>query len=119
MQNKQLLDYIKQQIQQGVVIEGIRSALIRSGWNENDVNQAFTELKVEMPKETPVPPPQSNPVQANPIQSNSFTTQRANPKNNSRLIWELLILVILIAVGIVVYILKPDIITDLITNLKL
>lgn len=44
MVDQQLLDYIKQQLQQSVSREQIKSSLINNGWQENDINEAFTVL---------------------------------------------------------------------------
>jgi len=44
MVNKQLLDYIKQQLGDGVERDVVRDALIRGGWNEVDVDGAFSEV---------------------------------------------------------------------------
>lgn len=44
MVNQQLLDYIKQQLQQGVSWERIKSSLMYNSWQENDINEAFSIL---------------------------------------------------------------------------
>ena len=54
MINQQILDYIKQQLQQGVSREQIKSSLITNGWSENDINEAFATLSTNS-----VPLPQS------------------------------------------------------------
>jgi hypothetical protein len=41
MINQQLLDYIKQQLQNGVSKEQIKSNLLSNGWQESDINEAF------------------------------------------------------------------------------
>jgi hypothetical protein len=43
MTNQQLLDYIKQQLQQGVSREIITNNLISQGWQQPDVNEAFSQ----------------------------------------------------------------------------
>ena len=43
MVNQQILDYIKQQLQQGVSREIISSNLISQGWQQQDVNEAFSQ----------------------------------------------------------------------------
>jgi len=43
MVNQQLLDYIKQQLQQGVSREIITNNLISQGWQQSDVNDAFSQ----------------------------------------------------------------------------
>lgn len=42
MDNQQLLDIIKQQLQQGVSRETITSNLISQGWQQSDINDAFS-----------------------------------------------------------------------------
>ena len=44
MINQQILDYIKQQLQQGVSREQIKSSLMTNGWQENDISSAFNML---------------------------------------------------------------------------
>lgn len=41
MTNQQLLDYIKQRLQQGVAKEEIKNALLAQGWQEEDIDEAF------------------------------------------------------------------------------
>jgi hypothetical protein len=43
MVNQQMLDYIKQQLQQGVSKETISSNLFSQGWQQQDVNEAFSQ----------------------------------------------------------------------------
>src|SRR3989338_8991438 len=43
MVNQQILDYIKQQLQQGVSKETISSNLLSQGWQQQDVNEAFSQ----------------------------------------------------------------------------
>jgi len=45
MVNQQLLDYIKQQTQQGINNEQIKQSLIANGWQTSDVESAFNELQ--------------------------------------------------------------------------
>jgi len=42
MVNQQLLDYIKQQTQQGISKEQIKSSLIANNWEEQDIDEAFS-----------------------------------------------------------------------------
>lgn len=44
MVTQQLIDYIKQQLQNGISKENIKSALVANGWNENDIIQALNTL---------------------------------------------------------------------------
>lgn len=44
MANPQLLDYIKQQLQQGISKEQIKSSLITNGWQAQDIEEGFNAL---------------------------------------------------------------------------
>lgn len=48
MVNQQLLNYIKQQLQQGIPSDEIKKSLITNGWKEVDVIEAFTALTPEI-----------------------------------------------------------------------
>ncbi len=54
MINQQILDYIKQQLQQGISREQIKSSLMSNGWQESDINEAFGTIS-----NNPVPSPHS------------------------------------------------------------
>jgi hypothetical protein len=54
MTNQKLLDYIRQQLQQGVGREQIKSSLLVNGWQEADINEAFALIF------NPAPSPQSS-----------------------------------------------------------
>lgn len=60
MINQQILDYIKQQFQQSVSREQIKSSLMANGWSEKDINEAFGILSTNSvpPPQSPVPQPQ-------------------------------------------------------------
>lgn len=45
MVNQQLLDYIKQQTQQGINSEQIKQSLLANGWQASDIEAAFNELQ--------------------------------------------------------------------------
>ncbi len=45
MANQQLLDYIKQQTQQGITSEQIKQSLLANGWQASDIEAAFNELQ--------------------------------------------------------------------------
>jgi hypothetical protein len=50
MVNQQLLDYIKQQLQQGVGKEEIKNSLLANNWQEKDIDEAFALIaKSEQP----------------------------------------------------------------------
>ncbi len=49
MINQQLIDYIKQQSQQGVSPENIKNALRSNSWTDADINQAYSSLSTSVP----------------------------------------------------------------------
>ena len=51
MPNQQLLDYIKQQLEQGIDREQIRQTLLNNGWQNVDIESAFSEISgIKPPK---------------------------------------------------------------------
>ncbi|MDD5165258.1 MAG: RDD family protein [Candidatus Pacebacteria bacterium] len=57
MANTQLLEYVKQQIAQGLTKESIQQNLVSAGgWNLVDVNDAFATLELNQPAHNPVAP---------------------------------------------------------------
>jgi len=90
MINQQLLDYIKQQLQQGASREIITNNLISQGWQQSDVNEAFVSIN------SPISPtPQEN------IATQQFSTmsQQPKPRINKALLVVISILGILIIGG--------------------
>ncbi|MEK7498423.1 MAG: hypothetical protein AAB611_01025 [Patescibacteria group bacterium] len=59
MANQQILDYVKQQLQQGLRREDITNSLIASGWVLQDINEGF---EIVLGGSAPVPQPQVVPV---------------------------------------------------------
>jgi len=57
MVNQQLLDYIKQQLQQGISKEQIKSSLIANGWQARDIDEAFSFVSNPASQSSTVPPP--------------------------------------------------------------
>ncbi len=55
MINQQIIDYIKQQLQQGVSSENIKNSLRTNGWAEADIEQAFNSLSAPL-NSTPISP---------------------------------------------------------------
>lgn len=45
MVNQQMLDYIKQQMQQGVSREQIKSSLMANGWEAQDIEEGFSNIE--------------------------------------------------------------------------
>ncbi len=56
MANQQLLDYIKQQLQQGVSREQIKSSLMANGWQAQDIDEVFSFVSNPNSQSQPVPP---------------------------------------------------------------
>ena len=73
MINQQLLDYIKQQIQQGADREKINNSLMANGWQTSDIKEAFDSI---MPSNQPVPLTSQIPQ--------SFSTFSPQPQNGMR-----------------------------------
>lgn len=47
MINQELLDYIKQQLQQGVSREQIKNSLLANGWQEQDIEEGFNNINID------------------------------------------------------------------------
>lgn len=60
MVTQQLLNFIKQQLQNEVSKENIKSSLVTNGWNENDIAQALNTID-NQPTQTTLPPIASQP----------------------------------------------------------
>lgn len=67
MVNQQLLDYVKQQIEQGITFSAIKESLITSGWKEVDINEVFTTLTPAAPAVQVLTPPISTAPQSETI----------------------------------------------------
>lgn len=61
MANQQLLDYIKQQLEQGASTEQIKNAIIARGWKESDMNEAFAALSQDSTSSSLTEPPAPSP----------------------------------------------------------
>ncbi|MDI6602948.1 MAG: hypothetical protein QME57_02385, partial [Patescibacteria group bacterium] len=55
MVNQQLLDYIKQQLQQGINQEQIKSSLMANGWQAKDIDEAFAFIQNSTSQSSKVP----------------------------------------------------------------
>jgi len=55
MINQQLIDYIKQQMQQGVSLDNIKNTLRSNGWGDADIDQAFNNLATPLSGAPSVP----------------------------------------------------------------
>jgi hypothetical protein len=51
MINQQLLDYIKQQLQQGISREQIKSSLMANGWQAQDIDEGLNAINTSAPPE--------------------------------------------------------------------
>ena len=71
MVNKELLDYIKQQIGNNISKDQIKNSLLNNGWDSSDVQEGFTAVE---PHPSMVPPPSpSSPYIIPNMQSSSNT----------------------------------------------
>lgn len=74
MANQQMLDYIKQQLEQGATKEFITRSLLANGWRAEDITQAFNTLLnppvVSTPPQ-PTQPPAPSQTQASPLSASS------------------------------------------------
>lgn len=78
MVNQQLLDYIKQQLQQGTSKEAISSNLLTQGWQVSDIEQAFNLTTL---------PNQSNPIGSTTSQPfSTFSQQQPRGSNKTLLV---------------------------------
>jgi len=73
MVNQQLLDYIKQQLQQGISKEQIKSSLITNGWQARDIDEAFSSS------------PSIQPLAPSDTPSQSFSSQPSRRLNKTLL----------------------------------
>jgi len=60
MTDDKLIEYIKSSLNRGISEANIRNSLIKSGWNESDVNNAFSYLRMQ-PQNIPPTPLPANP----------------------------------------------------------
>jgi len=100
MVNQQLLDYINQQIQKGVDRTKIRNILIANGWQENDVDEAFTSLN--LPSQTPLSVKaqlQSSPTSRILSQATSYSSEPSSGKLKKILIIALLAIIVVFLAG--------------------
>ncbi len=101
MVNQQLLDYIRQQLAAGVSKEEIIQSLITTGWQGQDINDAFAAIGSDIaPSPTSVAQPNvvSGVQQNNPSQTPLETVAH---KGSKPLILGILIVLILVIAGVV------------------
>lgn len=91
MINQQLLDYIKQQLQQDIDREKINNSLLANGWQTSDIKEAFDSIM-----------PSNQSVQPTPLTSSapqSFSTLSPQPQNGMSKI----LLATILIVGVFVF----------------
>ena len=77
MLNPQLLDYIVQQLKQDVSKEEIKKTLIANGWQEQDIEEAFSLASTSMVQSSQSPPPPIIPMS---IAQQTISTLPSAPK---------------------------------------
>ena len=77
MVTKELLNYIKQQIEEGVEKDVIKMKLMNNGWQDSDVEEAF-KLLGEEAIEPPVPPVRPSPSVETSGEADNVETQPEN-----------------------------------------
>lgn len=119
MVNKELLDYINQQVSLGTSMDDIKKILLSNGWLESDVQEAFDMLTVESPPAQPVasiqnptvinnnfnPSTISNPSTpstyvspATPIQAMNPESIYDRPRKNSKVASTIVLIVLLLLI---------------------
>ena len=98
MINQQLLDYIKQQIQQGTDREKINNSLMANGWQASDIKEAFDSI---MPSNQPVQP--IPPASSIPQPFSTFSPQSQNGMSKKLLAVILIIGVLVVGGGAFAY----------------
>jgi len=86
MADPKVVEYIKNNLNKGTGIEGIKSSLRQSGWPEDQIKQGVAEVQGSVPQPGPVP---STPQAKQP---------EGEKKGHKRLIVALIILLILLIV---------------------
>ncbi len=87
MDKQQLLDYIKQQLQQGISREEIKNTLLVQGWQENDIDEAFGMVE------------QSEQSNSKNMTETTFSQNSSSPVKTSK---KLIALIISAIVGVVI-----------------
>jgi hypothetical protein len=111
MVNQQLLDYIKQQLEQNVSKEQIKGSLLTNGWLASDVEEGFTvvmsPLSAVSPAQAHIIPPNIQPVSSyiNPVVSPNVQSSYgfANPvtiKKSKKWLWIGLFLAVIAFAGL-------------------
>ncbi len=77
MINQQLLNYVKQLLKEGAPEGDIRKTLLQNGWNDTDINEAFSSLRVPTPT-------QSMSVPRSPVKPNLSSETENNTQMNTQ-----------------------------------
>lgn len=98
MINQQLLDYIKQQLQQGTDREKINNFLMANGWQVSDIKEAFDSI---IPSNQPVQP--TSPNISTPQSFSTFSSQPQNGMSKTLLAVILIVGVLIVGGGAFAY----------------
>lgn len=98
MINQQLLDYIKQQLQQGTDREKINNSLMANGWQVSDIKEAFDSI---IPSNQPVQP--TSPNISTPQSFSTFSPQPQNGMSKTLLAVILIVGVLIVGGGAFAY----------------
>lgn len=63
--SEELINYIKENQAKGVPEDQIRQTLLTSGWQQADIDAAFTQLSVPQAPNPPIPTTQTQPSSLN------------------------------------------------------
>jgi hypothetical protein len=63
MTSQELLDYVRGQLNLSYSPEQIKPILVRRGWKEDEINEAFNSVRQAQPAGTPPAPPGEKPPQ--------------------------------------------------------
>lgn len=98
MINQQLLDYIKQQLQQNTDREKINNSLMANGWQASDIKEAFDSI---IPSNQPVQP--TPPISSGPQSFSTFSPQNQRGMNKTLLATVLIIGMLIVGGGTFAY----------------
>ncbi|HHD80394.1 MAG TPA: hypothetical protein ENK99_02110 [Campylobacterales bacterium] len=100
MITQQLLDYIKQQLEQRVGKEQIKSILLNNGWQENDIEEGVRKVEEN---QTNLSTSQNNQIENNP--TSNFPSDNNQNHPNQKLFWisGIVVLTILVIISGIFY----------------
>lgn len=109
MVNKQLLDYISQQVKLGASTGTIRASLMSQNWSEQDVNEGFAAIEKSNAIPTPTIPITSSvvPNMSTPLTGNSTSLwAKGIPRTNK--VFMIISLVLVFGLDLFIAISSPD-----------